>query len=100
VQAINGGSLELNNSWDNTGILLVTNSGTLWLQGSFTLADVGTLKETNGTIYLSGTLTNTGTLTLDAASGSWVLNGGQYLAAASQQLVGVPSSRKAGRWTG
>ena len=76
AQALNGGTLKLNNSWNSSGAL-AQSGGTLYLGGNFTLADWGSVSGTNGTICLSGTLSNTNTtLTLDAASGSWVIQGG------------------------
>ncbi len=79
AQGINGGTLALTGTWNNSGTL-VESGGNLNLEGNFTMANVGTLNRTNGTIYVNGTLTNTGTaLTLNAASGSWVLQGGTIL---------------------
>ena len=76
AQALNGGTLKLNSIWSSSGTL-AQSGGTLYLGGNFSLADWGSVSGTNGTIYLSGTLSNTNTtLTLDAASGSWVLQGG------------------------
>ena len=67
---------QLNSIWSSSGTL-AQSGGTLYLGGNFSLADWGSVSGTNGTIYLSGTLSNTNTtLTLDAASGSWVLQGG------------------------
>ena len=76
AQGINGGTLTLNGTWSNSG-MLVESGGTLNLGGSFSLAALGTLNRTNGTVNLTGTLNNTNTtLTLNALTGSWVLNGG------------------------
>ena len=76
AQALNGGTLKLNSIWSSSGTL-AQSGGTLYLGGNFSLADWGSVSGTNGTIYLSGRLSNTNTtLTLDAASGSWVIQGG------------------------
>ena len=77
AEGINGGTLALIDTWNNSGTL-VESGGALNLGGNFTLTNIGTLNQTNGTIYVSGTLTNTGTLTLNT-NNIWVLNGGTIL---------------------
>ena len=97
MEAINGGSLSLNNiinhatcsavngsmslgdAWTNAGVLTVSNS-TLNLGSSFTLATLGMLERTGGVVNLTGTLLNTNTtLALDQVTGSWNLAGGTIL---------------------
>jgi RHS repeat-associated protein/uncharacterized repeat protein (TIGR01451 family) len=79
AQAINGGTLTINNSWSNSGTL-VASGGNLNLGGSFSTAGLGAINGTNGAVYLTGILRNTNsTLALNGASGSWVLNGGTVL---------------------
>ena len=73
--SVNGGTLKLNNSWNSSGAL-AQSGGTLYLGGNFTLADWGSVSGTNGTICLSGRLSNTDDADVDAASGSWVIQGG------------------------
>jgi hypothetical protein len=71
-----GGSLTLGGSWGNAGMIDGTN-GTVNLGGIFALTDLGVFNRGGGTVNLTGTLLNTNsTLTLNAATGSWVLNGG------------------------
>jgi uncharacterized repeat protein (TIGR03803 family) len=68
--------LTLDGNWVNTGVIGATNA-TVNLGGSFSVAAVGVLNRSGGTVNLTGLLNNTNTtLTLNAASGSWVLNGG------------------------
>ena len=73
------GSLSLSGVWTNAGAINATNV-TVNLGGDFTLADLGAFTRSGGTVNLTGVLTNTGTtLVLNAASGSWVLDGGTVL---------------------
>ncbi|MEM7081919.1 MAG: PKD domain-containing protein [Pseudomonadota bacterium] len=60
-----GGELRLRGDWDNNGAITL-NSGTLSLQDTYTVADIGTVSGT-GALALLGTLDNTG-LTLDLGS--------------------------------
>ena len=63
-------------SWNNAGTIDAANA-TVSLNGTFTLANVGTFHRSGGTVSIVGTLDNTGTtLALDAATGSWSLSGG------------------------
>ncbi len=88
AQGINGGTLSLGGTWNNSGTL-VESGGTIYLGGNFSLADVGTLNQTNGVIYVSGTLTNTGaTLTLET-NNNWVLAGGTILGGSINPANGV-----------
>jgi len=76
AQGVNSGTLMLNGTWINNGTL-VESGGTLDLGGSFNLGDVGTLNHTNGMVGVTGMLNNTNTtLVLNAATGPWVLAGG------------------------
>jgi len=73
------GSLSLSGVWTNAGAINVTNV-TVNLGGDFTLAALGAFTRSGGTVNLTGVLTNTSTtLALNAASGSWVLDGGTVL---------------------
>jgi hypothetical protein len=63
-------------SYANGGSISASNS-TVNLEGSLTLAQLGSFDRSGGTVNLKGTLDNTGgTLALDAATGSWNLAGG------------------------
>ncbi len=73
------GTLSLSGAWTNAGAINATNV-TVDLGGSFTLAALGAFTRSGGTVNLTGVLTNTSTtLALNAASGSWVLDGGTVL---------------------
>ena len=90
-----GGGLTLNGSWGNAGTISATNS-TVNLGGTFALTNLGNLNRSGGTVNLTGTLVNSNTtLTLNAASGSWVLSGGDIqggtIASASGALFTVSS---------
>jgi hypothetical protein len=74
AQAINGGTLTLENLWSSSGQLNVGTSSVLNLDGSFTGASLSGVNRTNGTINLPGMVNNSSnTLVL---AGAWVLNGG------------------------
>ena len=76
LQASNGGTLNVNGAWSNTGTISETNS-TLNLGGSFSTAALSPLNRIGGTVNITGTLDNIGnTVTLDAANGSFNLAGG------------------------
>lgn len=66
--------------WHIRGGLTLT-AGTLNLgsaNNTFTAADLGTFTRSGGTVNLAGNLDNTGrTLNLNAATGSWLINGGR-----------------------
>ena len=78
VEAVNGGSLQINSAnWNNTdGTFRVDGTSTLSLQGNFT--DLGTIDNTaNGTVYLEGTLDNNDdVLVIDETANKLTLNGG------------------------
>jgi hypothetical protein len=74
AQAINGGTLTLENLWSSSGQLNVGASSVLNLDGSFTGASLSRVSQTNGTINLPGMVNNSSnTLVL---AGAWVLDGG------------------------
>jgi RHS repeat-associated protein len=94
-----GGALGLNGTtWHNTGTLTSTNNSSVYLGGTFTLADLGMFNRTGGVVYLTGVLNNTGTtLALNDTNGSWVLlggtiQGGTVSTAGSAQLQGSDNS--------
>ena len=75
AQAVNGGTLAINDTWSNSG-RLVENNGTVYL-GGVTFSNGGTINVTNGTFYLTGTINNTNNvIALNGTNGSWVLAGG------------------------
>lgn len=102
LEAVNGGSLFINSPsftnsaggtisvtgastialqkvWHNFGNIIIKDTSTLSLEGSFTTADMGISGWTRsgGTVNLGGNLDNSNsTLALTAASGPIVLNGG------------------------
>jgi hypothetical protein len=77
AQALNGGTLTLENTWSNSGQLNVSASSVLNLNGSFMGASLSGINRTNGTINLPGIVNNTGnTLVL---AGAWMLDGGTIL---------------------
>ena len=79
LTASNGGIVELEDAWSNTGTFNV-NGGVIDMGGTFTASGVGTVGGTGGTVNLTGTLTNTGnTLTLTGTSVKWVLDGGSVV---------------------
>ena len=83
------GSLSLSGVWTNAGAINVTNV-TVDLGGDFTLAALGAFTRSGGTVNLTGVLTNTSTtLALNAASGSWVLDGGTVLGGTITTAVGA-----------
>ncbi|HEY2589889.1 MAG TPA: hypothetical protein VGI81_29365 [Tepidisphaeraceae bacterium] len=70
-----GGRIEMPTAgaWANTG-MMTASAGTLDLNGSYTTASLGTIRNTGGAVNINGTLDNTGsTLALGAATGSWNL---------------------------
>ena len=68
-----GSTLTFSGSWSNAGTITASNS-TVNLGGSLTQYSLGTFNRTGGTVNLTGTLS--GGLVLNAATGSWVLDGG------------------------
>ncbi len=90
ITVSNGATLDLRgNDWRNDGVIDL-NDGILRLQGSYATADIGTITRTGTTVvHLQGTLDNSGdTLTLDAATGSYLLNGGTIQNGTVEQLNG------------
>jgi hypothetical protein len=76
IQATNGGTVQLDGHWSNSGTLKI-NDGTLIFSGSFATADLGALQRTGGTVALRGQLDNTNSvLTLTDTTGSWILDTG------------------------
>jgi hypothetical protein len=74
---VNPGTLaRLRGTWTNTGTINVAASGVLELDGTFTLASLGTFTNAGGSVAIIGTLNNTSNLTLNAATGSWTLGSG------------------------
>ncbi len=68
--------LTIAGTWNNTGTISATSSS-VYLGGSFTLADLGAFTRSGGFVYLDGTLNNAGTtLALDDDTGSWLLDNG------------------------
>lgn len=80
VLTIHDGTLELNgNDWDNVAGLGTINAlnASIFLHGDFTQQNVGTINRTSSEVFMQGTLQNAGsTLNLNAATGSWIVNGG------------------------
>jgi autotransporter-associated beta strand protein len=87
VQVINS-TLTLGGAWHNGGII-VENSGTVNLGGTFQVSDLGNINRSGGVVNLTGTLNNTGTLGLNAATGSWVLKGGTIVGGAVTTSAGA-----------
>ncbi|MBI3417533.1 MAG: Ig-like domain-containing protein [Verrucomicrobia bacterium] len=82
INATGAGALTLTDAWTNTGSINA-DGATVNLGGSFTLAQLGAFKRTDGTVNLSGLLNLTGdTLALNATTGSWIINGGTILGGA------------------
>lgn len=77
--ANDGGDLELDGPWDNSGGVINVTDADLELDGAFTTAALGTINRAGTTaITLSGELDNTGdSLDFDAGTGSWTLLGGR-----------------------
>lgn len=76
INAVNGGTLALDQGWINSGTIIETGS-TVELGGSFTPTSLGTFNRNGGTVNLTGILDNTNsTMALNAATGSWNLEGG------------------------
>jgi len=75
ITIVGGGTLTLNGTWQNQGTVTSVDS-TVNLDGTFTLAALGTFDRTGGTVNLTGTFDNATNLLLDATTGSWVLRGG------------------------
>jgi hypothetical protein len=74
--ALSNATFSTRGTWRNSGSINATNAS-VDLGGTFTVADLGTLNRNAGSIQLSGTLDNGGgVVALNAASGSWVINGG------------------------
>ena len=62
----------------------------MWLDGNFTLADLGDFNRTGGTVELWGTLDNTGTtFTLNEATGSWNMHGGAIIGGVINETEGA-----------
>ncbi|HEV3084276.1 MAG TPA: Ig-like domain-containing protein [Gemmataceae bacterium] len=77
IQASGGGTVSLNGSWSNSGTITSAAGSTLALGGAFATSTMGTIVSTGGVTNLTGTLANSGsTLNLNAATGSWLLDGG------------------------
>ncbi len=79
LSATGGSTLALQQIWHNQGSLVLQDTSTLSLEGTFTTADLGLSgwSRMGGTVKLLGTLDNTGsTLDLTAAIGGFVFNGG------------------------
>lgn len=77
VQAIGDGTVIVGGAWTNTGTLRLRDNGSIWLDGSFTPADIGTIDRQGGTLAITGTVENTGgTFTASAATGDLQLNSG------------------------
>ncbi len=70
-----GTTATLRGTWGNTGTIAI-NNGTLELDGTFSLANLGTFTNVGGSVSILGTLNNAAGLTLNAATGSWTLVGG------------------------
>ncbi len=72
--AVAAGSLTLRGDWDNNSTIHQTGE-TIFLGGTFTVADMGTFTGTSGTVQVFGTLSDPGaTLTINAAR-TWQLAG-------------------------
>ena len=95
IRGQNGGDLRLEGPWTNNGAISIedggdltldgewTNAGTItsdesnvFLDGTFTLAALGSFERTGGTVNITGVFENAAGLTLDATTGSWNLRGG------------------------
>jgi len=95
-----GGTLTLNGNWINSGTINATNA-TVSLGGTFTLANLGVFNQSGSTVNLTGTLDNTNTtLVLNAATGSWVLNGGTVQGGAITASSGTPLIVSSGTFDG
>jgi hypothetical protein len=82
---INSGTLAISNGeavtidathLSNTGLITLASGASLYLEGSFSLAKLGTVSNSGGTVYIQGTLDNTGTLNGSRGLGQAVLDGG------------------------
>ena len=79
LSATGGSTLVLQKNWHNQGALVLQDTSVLWLQGSFTTADLGLAgwSRTGGAVNLTGSLNNANaTLTLNPATGNFTLAGG------------------------
>jgi hypothetical protein len=72
-----GDAVTIATNLSNTGSITLASGGSLYLGGSFTLAELGKVTNSGGTVYIQGTLDNAGG-TLDGSSGlgQVVLDGG------------------------
>jgi RHS repeat-associated protein len=78
--AANGGTLNLNGTWSNGGSLDVRNDGVANWSGTVEGGQLGTFSGTNGTVNVSGVVNNTGTnIVVDGRYFSLTLNGGTIL---------------------
>jgi hypothetical protein len=71
-----GQTLVLDGGWSNDSTINLS-GGQLYLNGTFTTADVGAINRSGGAVRIGGTLNNGGsTLALNAATGTWTFDGG------------------------
>jgi hypothetical protein len=79
VRLSDASQISFGSHWSNTGSL-VSQDSVLFIGGSFSSADVETLRRSGGIIKLGGVMDNTGrTFTFDEPKGSWLLSGGTIL---------------------
>ncbi|HYC57790.1 MAG TPA: hypothetical protein VEL28_22885 [Candidatus Binatia bacterium] len=78
VEITESGILTLSGTWENNGTITSDNA-IVNLDGTFTLADLGTLVRTGGEVNVTGTFDNDTDLLLDAQTGNWRLVGGTIL---------------------
>ncbi|MFN0057961.1 MAG: beta strand repeat-containing protein [Planctomycetota bacterium] len=96
IDAINGSTMNLADTWSSSGTISETNS-TINLGGSFTLATFGTFVRSGGSVNVTGTFNlGGGTRAFDAATGSWnlvggTIQGGTLSGAAGQGLIATGS---------
>jgi autotransporter-associated beta strand protein len=96
IQAINGGGIGLNGTWNNAGTILIDNNpnSTMALSGSFTQNNIGTFIRAGGIVSIEGTFSNTGSFDLSNI-GSIQMNfgtlagGGTFNAGAANATITV-----------